>query len=179
VQNVYKILRKEVQKIKNSKWYLILVVIALGIAIVGVANAATYNASQSAPAQAPATAQNGVTPEQVQQMIQACWQFDQAMVDQWVKATGLSKDDLLKMEQAWMQGVMQQNPSLNTQDALKMHQTWMQNYMANYQPAKQVQQVKQVQQSAPAPSNPPTRAPQYNNGNRQYYGWNCGCGYCW
>jgi len=159
-----------------KKWYLILVVIALGIAIVGVANAATYNASQSAPAQAPATAQNGVTPEQVQQMIQACWQFDQAMVDQWVKATGLSKDDLLKMEQAWMQGVMQQNPSLNTQDALKMHQTWMQNYMANYQP------VKQVQQSAPAPSNPPAQAPQYNNGNRQYYGWNCwnnGYSYCW
>ncbi|WP_027365078.1 hypothetical protein [Desulfotruncus alcoholivorax] len=177
---------------KNRKWLLTLVVIALGIAIVGVANAATVKASQTAPAQAPAAVQTSVTPEQVQQMIQNCWQLDQTMVDQWVKATGLSKEDLLKMEQAWMQGVMQQNPNLNTQNALKMQQTWMQNYLANYQPAKQVQQTqqtqqpKQVQQNATAPSNPPAQAPQYNNSNRQYYGWNCwnngygyGRGYCW
>jgi len=127
--------------------------------------------------------QPNVTPEQVQQMIQVCWQLDQAMVDQWVKATGLSKEDLLKMEQAWMQGVMQQSPNLGTKDAFKIHQSWMQNYMAGYQPAKQVQQnqqAKQVQQNTPAPSNPPAQTPQYNNGNRQYYGGHCwNNGYCW
>jgi len=176
-----------VREIKNSKWLLTLLVIALGIAIVGVANANTFKASQAAPNPAPtqsqAAVQPNVTPEQVQQMIQVCWQLDQAMVDQWVKATGLSKEDLLKMEQAWMQGVMQQSPNLGTKDAFKIHQSWMQNYMAGYQPAKQVQQnqqAKQVQQNTPAPSNPPAQTPQYNNGNRQYYGGHCwNNGYCW
>ncbi|MBM7855837.1 plasmid maintenance system antidote protein VapI [Desulfohalotomaculum tongense] len=157
---------------KSRKGLLTLVVVMLGIAFVGVANADTVKAGRYAPAQTSAAVQTGVTPEQVQQMIQACWQLDQAMVDRWTKVTGLSKDDLLNMEQAWMQGVMQLNPNLNTKDAFEMHRSWMQNYMAKYQLTKQVQQNDSV------PSTPPVQVPQYG----RYYGWPCwngGYGYCW
>ncbi|MDA8235900.1 hypothetical protein [Desulfotomaculum nigrificans] len=179
----------------NNKWLLILLIVALGIAIVGVANADTTNSSQAdqtatvtvTPAVNVATT---VTPDQVKQMIQNCWQLNQAMIDQWSKVTGLTKDDLLKMEMTWMQAVMQQNPSLSLQDAVKMEQTWMMNSLTNYQSSKQIQttQIQQTQtQQAPqqnlAPQNPPQQQvyPRSYNGNRQYYGWNCpwNYNYCW
>lgn len=183
----------------NNKWVLILLIVALGIAIVGVANADTTNNSQSAQTTTVTTSPavnvaTTVTQDQAKQMIQNCWQLDQAMIDQWSKVTGLSKDDLLKMEMTWMQAVMQQNPSLSLQEAVKMEQTWMLNSLANYQPAqvqtqptqKQVQQTQtqQAPQKNLTPQNPPTQQqvyPRSYNGNGQYYGWNCpwNYNYCW
>lgn len=179
--------------IVDKKWLFILLIVALGIAIMGVANAGTTNNSQSDQAATVATpavnVSTTVTPDQVQQMIQNCWQLNQAMIDQWSKATGLSKDDLLKMETTWMQPVMQQTPNLSLQDAVKMEQTWMLNSMANYQPAKaqnQLIQTQQVPQQNLAPQNPPANSqqqvyPRSYNGNGQYYGWNCPWNYnsCW
>ncbi|MCL5781698.1 MAG: hypothetical protein M1119_12635 [Firmicutes bacterium] len=161
----------------------------LGVAVIGVANAATIRYAGTNPtpvqvSQAQSTAQTQVqvqptaTQDAVQQMIQACWQMNQAMVDQWVKTTGLSREELLKMEQAWMQGVMQQNPNFDTQAAYNMHQSWMQNYVNSYQP---------VSQQAPAPQNstPGQNNSQYNSYGSQYGGWNCPPGWgnngygCW
>ncbi|MTI85889.1 MAG: hypothetical protein FH756_18835 [Firmicutes bacterium] len=193
---------------KSKKLPLILFVIVLGIAIVGVANAAIINNAQSnqpAPPQdqqaqapqgqpnQPANTAATVTPAQVKQMIQACWQMDQAMVDQWVKATGMSREDLLKMEQAWMQSVMDHNPNFNVQDAYTMQQSWMQNMMANYQPPVQTKQVNQNQQTpTPTQSQTPPAGSQgqvysQNHGHQgPHYGPNCpwdnrygNNGHCW
>ena len=176
----------------KSRFVLIVLVLALGIAVIGVANAATirYDAANQGSVQVSPASQNqntvqtvaqvpvAVTPDAVQQMIQACWQMNQAMVDQWVNATGLSREELLKMEQAWMQGVMQQNPGLDVQSAYNMHQSWTQNYMNSYRPVNQ--QAPVTQNTSPSQNNG-----QYNNYTPQYNGWYCppGRGYngyaCW
>lgn len=184
----------------KNRLLLTLFVLALGIAVLGVANAATINFSTASQTpdlgnvstqnqnvvqtaiQAPAP----VTQDAVKQMILACWQMDQAMIDQWVKSTGLTKEDLLKMEQAWMQGVMQQNPNLDVQTAFSMQQTWMNNYLNNY---RQVNQQNQApQSSAPKQNNVQNNSnyKPYNNSSPQYNGWYCppGWGYnngyrCW
>lgn len=133
----------------NNKWLLTSLVVLLGIAIVGVANAATIKnslADQSTKANTSITVSSAVGADQVNQMIQNCWQFNQALVDQWVKTSGLSQQDLLKMERNWLQGVMQQNPNLTLQEALKMEQTWLMNSMTNYQKASVSPQQPQTQQ---------------------------------
>lgn len=171
----------------KNRIFLTFMILALGIAVLGVANAANIQygtlsqpagqastfiqASTQIPAPAP------VTPDTVKQMIQACWQVDPAMVDQWVNATGLTKDDLLKMEQAWMQGVMQQNPELDVQTAFKMQQVWMENFQNSYtQVNQQSQQQPNTPAPAPAPNNNNTNPNniQYNNGSHQYHYNNCG-----
>ncbi|MDA8235897.1 hypothetical protein [Desulfotomaculum nigrificans] len=187
--------------ILHKKWFLTSLVVVLGIAIVGVANAATIKnslADQSPKASTSITVSSAVSADLVNQMIQNCWQFNQTLVDQWVKTSGLSQQDLLKMEQSWMQGVMQQNPNLTLQEALKMEQTWLLNNIANFQkvamipqqsqtqqaqtkqqvqPTQQVQpaqQVQQPQQSQPTvrPQTPPVQktyqTPYYGNRNYSY-----------
>lgn len=180
-----------------------LLVVALGIAIVGVANATTIKNSFADQSPSITVSSAAVSTDQVNQMIKNCWQFNQALVDQWVKTSGLSQQDLIKMEQSWLQGVMQQNPSLTLQEALKMEQTWLLNNMANYktvaitpqqtQPQQvqiqQVQPTQQFQQPTVSPQTPPApktyQTPYYGNnnryGNRQYSNWNCNwnSGYGW
>lgn len=127
----------------KNRFLLILLVLLLGLTVIGVANAATImdfvadhapvqikqarqyqNAATVLPQSRPAVTRNAV-----QEMIQMCWQMDQSVIDRWVEATGLSREDLQGMEQVWMQGLMQQNPSLDLQTAFNMHQAWVQNYI--------------------------------------------------
>lgn len=110
------------------------------------------------------------TPDTAQQMIQACWQMDQVMIDRWVQATGLSREDLLKMEQAWMQSALQKNPNLNLQRGFELHQNWVQGFLNN-PPA--------TNQNPQAPASPQSPLPQGNqpyNGGYGPGGWG---GWCW
>ena len=177
----------------KKRFLVSLLVLVLAVGVIGVANAATIwwgTANQTTDQAAAAQIQNAVqtvaqapvavTPDTVQQMIQACWQMNQTMIDQWVNTTGLSREELLKMEQAWMQGVMQQNPNLDTQAAFNMHQSWMQNYMNSYRPVSQQAPAQSVnQQQAPVQQ---YSAPAPSQNYRQYNNWNCPWGYgygCW
>ena len=110
------------------------------------------------------------TPDAARQIIQTCWQMDQALIDQWVKATGLSREDLLKMEQAWMQSALQRNPNLSLQRGFELHRYWVQGFLNNPPPANQTPQ---------APTNPQSPPAQYNQRYNGWYspsGWG-GCGW--
>lgn len=178
----------------RKDWAVKIAVVVIGVGIVSAANATTIKQSLYSLPQSPAlTAPAGylqvasdpqvsiVSGDAVNQLIQACWQLDQAAVDQWTKATGLSRDDLLKMEQAWMQGVMQQNADITVGDAYKLQQAWMANFLSSSQPQQnsnvQAADAQQAVSSQAAlqpqvslPAQPPQGSYQQPQTNPKYYG---------
>ncbi|MTI81379.1 MAG: hypothetical protein FH758_10945 [Firmicutes bacterium] len=119
-----------------------------------------------------ATAPVEITPDLINQMIQNCWQANQTMIDQWLNATDLTRDDLLEMERSWMEGVMQQNPNLTEQQAIQMNQTWLKNKLDNYKPVND--------KTKPQAKKPNVHQPNWNQQTHPpgaYHGWNNR--FCW